>query len=418
MCLTYKCVWIFVLFVLAIQSSYAKRHKSKNKLLGEGSDDEWHIEDTPKFHGDRRRPSDFLLPPIHDDTALSSKLHTESITPLDFLVDHNKYFDAQNSAYDGEKLLYVTPWHKKGYDFATIIAAKLTFLAPVWFQIRKNLAEDRKKNRGMSIYVEGEGSADLPWLRSINTLTKSCGLTEVDCSLTQRVLFVPRVALECQLDSPLEIQETAAVLVQLMTRLEAQDAKIDGFTLEVPLDQMNAAITICNTLRQLQPGIKIVIVLPPVMLESAKTNAGQQGRKALQALAQAVDRISVMTYDKARDGMPIAPLPWVRQVMSSLLEIPAAADKLLLGLPFYGWRNSEDMTAEKMVVWLATDASVTVRWDPTSAEHYFVDARRRRASYPTPYMLKLRIQLAKEMRLRGVAIWEGGQGLAANIDVL
>ena len=71
------------------------------------------------------------------------------------------------------------------------------------------------------------------------------------------------------------------------------------------------------------------------------------------------------------------------------------------------------MTAEKMVVWLASDSTVTVAYDVQTQEHRFIGSQGRRCSYPSPRMLKKRLALSEELGVRGVACWEGGQGMAA-----
>jgi hypothetical protein len=60
------------------------------------------------------------------------KLKSESL-----LRNHHLYHkDTSKRSYPGEVLAYVTPWNKKGYNMAKIIAPKLSWLVPVWFQIR------------------------------------------------------------------------------------------------------------------------------------------------------------------------------------------------------------------------------------------------------------------------------------------
>ena len=53
------------------------------------------------------------------------------------------------------------------------------------------------------------------------------------------------------------------------------------------------------------------------------------------SLSRSVDRFSVMTYDHSRVGEQIAPIEWVKQVMTSLKGVESVSDKLLLGLPMY-----------------------------------------------------------------------------------
>ena len=143
----------------------------------------------------------------------------------------------------------------------------------------------------------------------------------------------------------------------------------------------------------------IVFVLPPINIGPKDTEAGQQGHEFLNKLAKSVDRFSVMTYDHSRVGEQIAPIAWVRQVISSLKAVDSVSQKLLLGLPMYGWRgreggkDGEDMTAEKMILWLAQEKSVVVAYDEATQEHRYIDSKGRRCSYPSPLMLQVSLGL-------------------------
>lgn len=382
------------------------------------------------------KPADYLLPPTQSAEAANMKIRGKDMRVQDFLEGHHFYSEAVSSAFSGETLLYVTPWNQRGYDLATLLQQqnKLTWLAPVWYQIRKEKVKKQGKGAGagageeVKVTVAGDPSeADLAWLRSFHRPAESCESEGAKaCQQAQQVQLVPRVALECSLDSREEMQQAAEVLLRLLLRLEKRGHKVHGFTLEVPFSQAEAAITIPQMLRSGSgrgagegEQLKIIMVLPPVVIEKAGTEGGEQAREVLDLLAASVDRLSVMTYDKSRDGSPISPLPWVREVLSALAAVPSISKKLLLGLPFYGWTSDgEDLTAEKMVGWLATDESVKVVWDEEAEEHRWSASSGVTASFPTPYMLQRRLELAKELGLAGVGIWEGGQGIAAAVDLL
>ena len=135
-------------------------------------------------------------------------------------------------------------------------------------------------------------------------------------------------------------------------------------------------------------------------------------------LEKAVDRLSRMTYDKVRDGMPNSPLEWVASVMTSLVAVPGLQSKLLLGVPMYGWRSGgEDITADKMVLWLASRDRVSVSFDEEAQEHVWKDAKGRKASYPSPYGLTLKMRMASALEIAGVAAWEAGQMPASYMDI-
>ena len=426
----------------------------------------------------------------------------------------------------------------------------IKWVAPVWFQLRKSTSPGTGKGPGTgtsTVEVHGEHDIDVQWLRQLrpsrprgarelgelpahrtcsdlqsesSTAEEGRGEVEIEgggdsCASTNRrcsspgtangigtaiVYVVPRVAVELQFTSKREVNEAADALVALMYRLEHESVseaeadvgmgvRIDGFTLEVPINQIESAgIPLIKRLRmqasKRDRPLKIVLVLPPLNIlpmssTDADTSTGtgikkrsqkqkktqqqlqaQHEHKLLNVLATYVDRFSIMTYDYSRNGHAVAPILWVKSVMQGLQSVgPAVRNKLLMGIPFYGWRGTgtgtgagtgtdtgEDMTAEKMLLWLAgeenmtktktknknknkssndkiedeidiNESSIIVTWDPITQEHTWTDAHGRISSFPTPYMLYKRLLLAEELGVQGVAIWEGGQGTAFNLNL-
>lgn len=65
---------------------------------------------------------------------------------------------------------------------------------------------------------------------------------------------------------------------------------------------------------------------------------------------------------------------------------------------------------------------VKATWDAVSKEHVFSyrEAGQRmeqQMGYPTPAFLQARMDLARELGVAGVALWELGQGLRAFMDL-
>ena len=74
-----------------------------------------------------------------------------------------------------------------------------------------------------------------------------------------------------------------------------------------------------------------------------------------------------------------------------------------------------------MVLWMAT-ADVTITWDKVAMEHRFHSSLpyggvTADCYYPTPLFVKKRVQLASELQVAGVAVWELGQSFAAMTNV-
>lgn len=64
------------------------------------------------------------------------------------------------------------------------------------------------------------------------------------------------------------------------------------------------------------------------------------------------------------------------------------------------------------------EGGVSIEWDEYTKEHTFVNEEEgRSSSFPTPLFVQLRLDLAKEMDLAGVALWEVGQMMPMLIDL-
>ncbi len=74
----------------------------------------------------------------YDEKFSHLELFYKKIEINNILSYYNKYDERRLSykTYPGEVLAFVTPWNKRGYAMAELMAAKIDFLVPAWFQIR------------------------------------------------------------------------------------------------------------------------------------------------------------------------------------------------------------------------------------------------------------------------------------------
>ena len=396
----------------------------KRRVLEEEAEEEWELGPDGEASRSSTRlwadPARYLVPRVEAESAQQLRqyaaVHDKSLDTHKLLAGHHLSSPAsQKKSFGGEALLYVTPWHRRGYEEALHVAltrsrrGAATLVAPAWFQLRSSADG--------GVAVEGQHEVDSDWLAQLKALGAGAA-----------VKVVPRVSVEMTLDlQGQQVMQAAAALHALLQRLQEQGSALDGLTLEIPLDQLEAAVALPRALRALHGEdagkLLLVLVLPPIEVPAHNGPEAEHAAKVLGSLAAGVDRLSVMTYDRARDGSPIAPLPWVRRVMQSLQSLPALQGKLLLGVPFYGWRSegleneASALTSEQLVTWLA-DENVRIEWDPQALEHSFTDDAGRVASFPSPAMLRARLALVQELGLQGVAVWELGQGLATCADLL
>lgn len=313
------------------------------------------------------------------------------------LASHNNTCGGDTSNFAGEALVYVTPWNGRGYDVAKRFGRKFSYVSPVWLQLRDSAS-------GGGFEITGLHDIDAGWIRDVKA---GCGNA---CAIVPRVIFEAR---------SLDVDAAVRAIVDTVVA-----HSFDGVVLEVPL-QHPAVVN------QFVPRLTAALgEVPSPALGSAKlilvVGPGAVQPAAMAALAAHAHRFSVMTYDhsahRGRPG-PNAPLKWCKDVMDALAPSPSESvrSKLLLGVPFYGYDNTEAVLGGRWLELLAQH-SPRVKLDAKAGEHYavYTDASgvKHTVYYPTPHMLRERLRLAKSEGYAGVAVWEVGQGLDFFMDLL
>ena len=226
--------------------------------------------------------------------------------------------------YKGEVLTYITPWNNKGYDRAKVIAKKITWLSPVWFQIRQNDQFSGADDEPMFV-ITGSHDVDEGWLADVRKLNR-------------RIKVVPRVVLEADLTCPTQGRDDDCTDISTALETLRRRFNFEGWVFEIPLESWKTTAVL--TAHAKQSGAMTVMVLPP--LDPADDAEGYEPYAGLfHVFERIVDRYSVMTYDYTRTGEAIAPFPWVEQVIGGLASITQkdVRSKLLLGIPMYGWSS-------------------------------------------------------------------------------
>jgi len=150
------------------------------------------------------------------------------------------------------------------------------------------------------------------------------------------------------------------------------------------------------------------------------------------AISEHVDRIRIMAYDfSVAEPGPIAPLDFVQRSIDGVLATEAPAEKIVLGLPVYGRNWAVGATGDCSNVELEGNTSVNARtvddlielrealpvFDVETGEwsfDYDLEVRgttcvqQRRVHYVDGDGVRLRMDLARESRLGGVALWAFG----------
>jgi spore germination protein YaaH len=190
-------------------------------------------------------------------------------------------------------------------------------------------------------------------------------------------------------------------------------------------------------------GRTLTVSIPPVY-DDGRTEASGYWVYDYGAIAPVVDRIRVMAYDfSTATAGPIAPLPWVERVVEGTKEASGAPEKLVLGLPMYGYNWAagdtggcpESETVGRTAVTirnvgdLITMRDATPVYDETTAEWAFVYdlaldddttscIQARRVHFVDAEGVRLRMDLARRAGFGGVALWALGYDDATVWDAI
>lgn len=201
-------------------------------------------------------------------------------------------------------------------------------------------------------------------------------------------------------------------------------------------------------------GRTLTVSIPPVY-DAEQTDDSGFWVYDYGAITPHVDAIRIMAYDYSVAGSdpgPIAPLPWVDQIITGTTEASGDPSKLILGIPMYGRNWPVSTTGEcpesapgvenvtnRAVDDLVARRSATPVQDPTFGEWTFTYdlevsegdqtcTQTRTVWYVDDDGIQQRIQRAVEARFGGVAlfafgyddaeVWSGVNAIAANMAAL
>lgn len=166
----------------------------------------------------------------------------------------------------------------------------------------------------------------------------------------------------------------------------------------------------------------------------AKTSdyGGWGGFQDWVLLGEICDRVRIMTYDYSWRGSgpgPIAPMSWVAQVADYGRSV-VPADKLQIGIPFYGynWGEGEHAIAQtwsdiqRLIETHQPNVNLAAR-DASGAieESWFVyhrNGQRRTVWFADHRSLEAKLELIEHLDLAGIAIWRLGNEDPQNWDVI
>jgi len=147
-----------------------------------------------------------------------------------------------------------------------------------------------------------------------------------------------------------------------------------------------------------------------------------------EAIGEVADRVVIMAYDysyKSSSPGPVAPLWWVKDVINYTKTL-IPAEKLLLGLPTYGydWGNglsTTTVTATRLNS-LKSQYQLTEHFDNASMSPYYTYVDNNDISHQiwleNSVSLNAKLNLALDNQLAGVSFWRIGNGFTELYEIL
>jgi spore germination protein YaaH len=226
-----------------------------------------------------------------------------------------------------------------------------------------------------------------------------------------------RKALATLLQRPASCQTLQDSLISLLLLKDGDGICLDFEGLAAAQSEAFADFVevLADTLHRLQPRRNLTVCLP----------AGADGKAyPAKRLAAAADRFVLLAYSykgtRVAETGPVAPLAEVRRDVEDCIQAGIPAEKLLLGLPYFGYRwptNSQDAgipaTGDGELVKIAKRAEASSgmdfgRDDISGLPYWIAKQGAAQLWVDDTSSLSAKLQLVQALNLGGVAIWALG----------
>lgn len=191
----------------------------------------------------------------------------------------------------------------------------------------------------------------------------------------------------------------------------------DGLNIDFELLKTQARPGLTAFMRQLHARMQAMHKVLTVDIIPAGSRRQAQQAYDFSALARNSDDVVIMTYDAHDDTSkagPIAPMSWVRQRVDLALKLGVPRNKLILGLADYGydWTSSSHGTTIplKQAEALASAKGITILRSADGEPHftYTKNGVTHTVWYEDGRAILPKIQLARQLKLKGIALWMAG----------
>ncbi len=216
----------------------------------------------------------------------------------------------------------------------------------------------------------------------------------------------------------------ARAIAQMLVVLDAQD--YDGINIDLEGLPAGDRAALTRFVESVSAAVhsrgKLLSIAVPGTVED-RPEDDWSGVFDMEALGRLSDYVIVMAYDEHWSGSapgPVASLPWVEAVARfAVSQVPW--EKVLLGIPFYGyeWREpgtGEGITSREAVV-RAARAGAEIQWDERAKVPYY-RLETRIAYFENARSAEEKLAVALRLGLAGVSVWRLGQELPDTWQVI
>jgi spore germination protein YaaH len=252
---------------------------------------------------------------------------------------------------------------------------------------------------------------------------------------------MPAGAMAAVLADPAQRSAHIDALVNFVTSIKADGVDLDYEQFAFADDRATWATTQPNwtafitelATRLHAKGLTLTVSIPPVY-DAGQTADSGYWVYDYAGIAPAVDRIRVMAYDySTSEPGPIAPLDWVRTVIAGTIAASGTPEKLVLGIPLYGYtwpittvgtcpadlvlgrttvnhRAFNDLVARRAAtpIFEPTTGEVTFNYEVVLSDGATTCTETRTVWFVDPAGAVARQQLAVDAGFAGVSLWALG----------
>lgn len=236
------------------------------------------------------------------------------------------------------------------------------------------------------------------------------------------VVFMDRAGMHALLSDPLKRSHLVDQLVQQVSQNGYDGVNID-FEFLGTADRDNFTAFLQELKNRLGPGKQLSVAV----FACTKAESWLAGYD-YAAIGSITDRVVIMAYDysyKTSAAGPVAPLWWVKAVVNYTGTI-IPAEKLLLGLPTYGYDWGDGLTTTTVTAsrlnTLKEQYQLAAHFDNASMSPYYTYIDRNGISHQVwlenKISLEAKLTLALDNQLAGVSFWRIGNGFTELYQLL